>query len=353
MSRNTTQVMKRGILLCGVVLLIAAGIIGGCSKGDLTQTPGQSPVATDAGNSSQNVVSGEMMQLARLVDTDQDATWFILPMTSRALTPEAIRSIGQRYFTLEELALGIGSLPHESTIISLLAEDVIDPSGEMVPLSNEEFRELAALLRANQGDSSVTPEALMELDVTRDVLVRTGFVHSARAADDWGSGRTSQGNCYRYAANDKKKAGEPHSAFPGGPDPGGRVTCEQLIAGAKKDGMHTACAVCTCGDGCYRVALFIQDTPEGEWNDYHWYRENGDGTWSHKRGSSAVSNTDASGDPITDPEAANRHYPPDADYDKFCGYLCVPGGTVDVDTHTNETPVEFEHQGRAACGGCG
>ena len=63
--------------------------------------------------------------------------------------------------------------------------------------------------------------------------------------------------------------------------------------------------------GGYRVALVISP-----YHDYHWYRDNGDGTWSHKPGITGVTNKEitgvnadrslAYGEIITDPQAAGQ-----------------------------------------------
>lgn len=42
--------------------------------------------------------------------------------------------------------------------------------------------------------------------------------------------------------------------------------------------------------------------------DYHWYRQNSNGTWSHKTGDQKVTNLDASDGLIYDPETADRDY---------------------------------------------
>jgi hypothetical protein len=41
-------------------------------------------------------------------------------------------------------------------------------------------------------------------------------------------------------------------------------------------------------------------------HDYHWYRRDEDGTWSHKPGSSSATNRDNSNHIIYNPETANR-----------------------------------------------
>lgn len=54
--------------------------------------------------------------------------------------------------------------------------------------------------------------------------------------------------------------------------------------------------------GFYRTALVFDLVNR----DYHWYRQNPDGSWSHKPGSGKVRNFDFDGNPIFDPEFCNR-----------------------------------------------
>ena len=72
-------------------------------------------------------------------------------------------------------------------------------------------------------------------------------------------------------------------------------------------------------EGAYRVALFIYPG-----YDFHWYRQNPDGTWSHKLGSEPVTNCDFSGNIIYDPEESNRYNVKTcANYDTLIGYFYV------------------------------
>ncbi len=73
-----------------------------------------------------------------------------------------------------------------------------------------------------------------------------------------------------------------------------------------------------CPANTYKVALVID-----EGVDFHWYRQNADGTWSHKMASTAVINYDASGNAIYDPEVANRNYGITKNYDVFVGFFAV------------------------------
>ncbi len=57
--------------------------------------------------------------------------------------------------------------------------------------------------------------------------------------------------------------------------------------------------------------------------DFHWYRKGRNGSWSHKPGSTAVTNLDNSGNFITDPRTADR-----GGYTSFCTFMTVMHGHV-------------------------
>ena len=58
-----------------------------------------------------------------------------------------------------------------------------------------------------------------------------------------------------------------------------------------------------CNDGTYKVALVVDNG-----KDYHWYRQNPDGTWSHKFGTGAVNCVDSASHVIYDPEKCFKVY---------------------------------------------
>lgn len=72
------------------------------------------------------------------------------------------------------------------------------------------------------------------------------------------------------------------------------------------------------GYGISKVPLKDMDPsrkyPPGAY-DYHWWRKTNDG-WKHKRGTYPVED---SGDPGAPGQNLGAY--------RFCGYLCVPGGT--------------------------
>jgi len=76
-----------------------------------------------------------------------------------------------------------------------------------------------------------------------------------------------------------------------------------------------------CPRNSYKVAVVIDPN-----NDYHFYRQDDDGMWSHKPGGTKAIRFDASKRPIYNPELADRDYRKEGNlnYKQFCSYLCVP-----------------------------
>ena len=76
----------------------------------------------------------------------------------------------------------------------------------------------------------------------------------------------------------------------------------------------------------YRIALVLDKS--GEFLDYHFYRQDLDGYWSHKTGHDPISNVDASNKKILNPQYIDRNYDKENNdrfnYDVFCGYYSVP-----------------------------
>jgi hypothetical protein len=69
-----------------------------------------------------------------------------------------------------------------------------------------------------------------------------------------------------------------------------------------------------------KIALVVDED-----EDYHFYRQDSNGQWSHKPGATSVTHLDATKRPIYDPQLASRQYPDSGlHYDQFCGYLCAP-----------------------------
>ena len=77
-----------------------------------------------------------------------------------------------------------------------------------------------------------------------------------------------------------------------------------------------------CPKNYYKGALSVDPK-----NQYHFYRQDRNGYWSHKDGGTATTNLDASGKLIINPENCDRNYKNNKkpiNYNEFCGYFCIP-----------------------------
>ena len=58
--------------------------------------------------------------------------------------------------------------------------------------------------------------------------------------------------------------------------------------------------------------------------DYHYYRMNDDGQWTHKPGYKPSTHLDADNNIIVNPKYANRKYSKRLNYKNFCTFTCLP-----------------------------
>jgi hypothetical protein len=101
-------------------------------------------------------------------------------------------------------------------------------------------------------------------------------------------------------------------------------TCPEMIGRILGDnpGIRQTTFTARCPNETSKIAIVV-DPKE----DYHFFRQDTNGMWSHKPGGTAVTNKDSSQRPIYDPKLANRNYLMDGghlNYNMFCSYLCVP-----------------------------
>jgi hypothetical protein len=101
-------------------------------------------------------------------------------------------------------------------------------------------------------------------------------------------------------------------------------TCPDMIARLLGDNpsMKMTTFEGKCPAHTSKIALVV-DPDE----DYHFFRQDSNGMWSHKPGGTAVTNLDANDKLIYDPQLASRDYTNSGsslDYDTFCAYMCVP-----------------------------
>jgi hypothetical protein len=118
-------------------------------------------------------------------------------------------------------------------------------------------------------------------------------------------------NCYNYANNQITNTFAQPGRASGHPIT--TLSCAGVTPSAHSDGLVVSpnfTGPLAQGAGWY-VALVIWPG-----NDYHWYRQDKNGCWSHKPGQTAVRNVDNSGKTISDPKACDR-----GPYTDFCTYM--------------------------------
>jgi len=126
----------------------------------------------------------------------------------------------------------------------------------------------------------------------------------------------TQNNCYNYA-NDKitytraqpgRGSGQIYSVN----------DCGDVGAASQRDGQISVGPPATTPEQGHFIALFIWPN-----EDFHWYRLDSSGMWSHKPGQNTARDTDNSMNTIHDPRSCNR-----GPYTIFCGfYHCIPNNT--------------------------
>jgi hypothetical protein len=125
-------------------------------------------------------------------------------------------------------------------------------------------------------------------------------------------------NCYNYANNNPTNT----FAQPGRASghPAATMACGDVQPAAIFDGLRAVAnfsSPLATGNGWY-VALVVWPG-----RDYHWYRQDTVGCWSHKPGQTAVRNVDNAGKAISDPKSCDR-----GPYTDFCSYMVTKRGIV-------------------------
>lgn len=141
-------------------------------------------------------------------------------------------------------------------------------------------------------------------------------------------------NCYAYALNKIIKKNAHGKKLQPGDISGEKFKnyeCNEIITKVNKDlgnygirKLNTMDEDIECTN--YKIALVIDN--HGKELDYHFYRQDNNGLWSHKRGKNKITNVDASNNLIYDPKIADRNYDKigndDNNYSIFCGYYSIP-----------------------------
>ncbi len=144
----------------------------------------------------------------------------------------------------------------------------------------------------------------------------------------WNNNPTIKGNnnCYNYACNHRtdtfaqpgRATGNMYTSLSGCSVAAGQKSAK---TGSISDALiDTPLANNQCPAKGHLVALVIWPGA-----DFHWYRKGLDTRWTHKPGSTAVTNLDNAGAIITDPRTANR-----GGYTQFCTFMNVQHGHINI-----------------------
>ena len=136
----------------------------------------------------------------------------------------------------------------------------------------------------------------------------------------------SSHNCYAYAI------GKIRSGLDSKPQPGyfaqypglkeSDYKCENFYERMKKDNptIQKIDFNKSCKKGSHKIYLALDTKPSDR--DYHYYRQDKSAYWSGKAGRTEVTDIDASGEKIINPNKSNRNYKW-YQYKKPCGFYCV------------------------------
>lgn len=133
-------------------------------------------------------------------------------------------------------------------------------------------------------------------------------------------------NCYSYAFNaisGRRKDKPQPGYFTNIPSvDNNNYKCSEFYIRLKKDNptLHISRFKKPCKKGYYKA--FIAIDPKTEDQDYHFYRQDSSGYWSHKPGRQDVVDYDASKQKIINPATANRNYL-HFNYSIPCFFFCL------------------------------
>jgi len=166
-----------------------------------------------------------------------------------------------------------------------------------------------------------------------DTLIKLGFSPLSGSELKYRPGRWNNNpnikhshNCYAYAMG-KIRSGLSSKPQPGyfAHYPGLReedYKCEVFYERMKKDNPTIEKVEFSkpCRKGSHKIYLAL-DTKQSD-RDYHYYRHDNSGYWSGKAGRTDVTDIDASGEKIVNPNKADRNYKW-YQYKQPCGFYCV------------------------------
>lgn len=133
---------------------------------------------------------------------------------------------------------------------------------------------------------------------------------------------TEKLNCYDYAFGNANPAQQEYSQPIARTSDTHVYTCESVEAGMLKQHpeVYVAEFEQPCKAGERKIGLFVDDVHP---SDYHFWRQDDDGYWSHKPGYQNPRREDARGKLIKAPHESSREFE-HFNYTHQCNYYCIP-----------------------------
>ena len=180
-------------------------------------------------------------------------------------------------------------------------------------------------LAANPGENPQYPPVGMEIDVSGGEP--TFIPKSDELKKNYPKDKLKASNCYTYAIQDYRYFISP--VIPDSYD--SSDSCKLLTAGVVADSKAKArvvecpdvARVSACKKNEYLVMMFRGYLLDAGY-DFHFYRQDSNGFFSHQMGGDDPTQLDGNGKLINDPRTANRKNPDFAgSYSEFCSCFCV------------------------------
>ncbi|WP_277761467.1 hypothetical protein [Pseudomonas sp. A34-9] len=265
--------------------------------------------------------------------SEADAKKFMKMMSKRkeistTTSPGSLGRLGYRGLVVTHATTPVAS----GTMQFRVFDGIVEPASLAVPNLIDNDSEVEAFLIDAAGTALSSDEiGFIKGEVEKNVKggVANSFLQFEMLAappfdpTKWNSSDAIRlhNNCYNYA-NDKitntfaqpgKGSGQE------GPYP---PTCPGTGQAAVRDGQIVVKNPDVSPAEGQIIALVVSSTPG--FFDYHWYRRDSNGMWSHKPGQTPAKNTDNSGRTISNPETCDR-----GPYNLFCGYFnSIPSKTT-------------------------
>jgi hypothetical protein len=220
---------------------------------------------------------------------------------------------------MRELAERFVSLASDESVAMGVAAEGLEEAQALSPdllrsFLGEKLGKDTGITEADANAAAAAEEAA-EMSAEAAVAVTCYIELGAYNPGFWNNNSTvrSRNNCYNYASNKRtdtfaqpgRGCGRMYTA----------ITCAEVTRAALCDGLHRR-YVCFPDSEKPRYLVALVVAPGPGFVDFHWYRKNKEGFWSHKPGSTAARNTDNSGKVITNPQTCDR-----GPYTQFCGYF--------------------------------